>query len=287
MPVYRVVWEFNENNGSTFSEVYYKESTTAELAARVPTALQAARLNLLHPLNTFVRSRTSNADGARETFTRTYNLPGTLDTNAGPLPPGAAIVCTLTGATGGTRKLSLRGTAQSFYLRNAVTGRDEVLPGLQTALDTFFAKLQTGGYGLRQLSPVQKNPVSPYAKNPIVSVNGTAGNGTSVITYTNPIVYAAGNRIVIGGTNKKDVPSLNGHFTILAQAGLTLTIAYQTPNAATILTAGGYLRLETYSAVSVFAGDACGFDHMGTRDTKSPLARSRGARRAARLRLSR
>jgi hypothetical protein len=287
MSTFRVVWDFNENQGTTFSEVYYKSADTPQAAAVVPTALQLARTNLLHPLNVFKRVRVTNADAQRETFPRLLNLVGTLNVDSGPLPPGAAIFCSLTGSAGGSRKLALRGSAQSFYLRSATTGRDVVLPGLDEALKEFFKQLKTAGYGLRKLSPIQTSPLSVYSKNPITSVNGTAANGTSVLTFKNPLVYAAGSRVVIAQVNKKELPSLNGHFPVLDTAGQTITIPYRTPSDATVTTAGGYVRKESYSEVSVFVPGSCDFDHFGTRDTKSPLSNSRGARRAARIRLSR
>lgn len=287
MPTYRVIWEFNSNTGNTFEEVYYREATDANEASRLIPSLQAARLELLHPLNTFIRVRSSNVAQSRDTGLNTLNLAGTYTQTEGPAVAGATIVFNLGAQGSGSRKLWLRGFAGSAYRRSDTTGRDILLPYVDNASKEFFAALKRNGYGIRKLTPIASNPTSVYAKNPIEKVDGTKADGTAIVTYKNALVYAAGQRIVIGGTNKKDVPSLNGHFSVIDQTGKTVTIPYRTPNDAIVLTGGGYLRLETYGATAVFDPALCGFSNLGTRDTKSPLSHSRGARRAARIRLSR
>jgi hypothetical protein len=287
MPTYRVIWEFNESNGSTFEEVFYIDATNAEQAAIVPTALQTARLALLHPLNLWVRVRVSNTQQQRDTFTQVENEAGTFKTLAGPLAVGATVICTLSAQGGGTRKLWLRGCALSVYTRDPVTGRDAPQPFLSKPLVELFKQYAAAKYGIRKLTPINSNPLSLYSKNPIVSVNGTTADGTSVITFKNPLVYPNGSRVVIAGANKKELPSLNGHFSVLNIGASTVTIPYRTPNDATIATGGGYIRQETYGGTNIFNADACGFAYFGTHTSKSPLSNSRGARRASRIRLSR
>lgn len=286
MPTYRVVWEFNMNTGNTFDEVYYREATDANEAAKLIPSLQAARLELLHPLNTFIRVRSSNVAASRDTGINTLNISGTYTNDQGPSVPGATIVFNLGAQGAGTRKLWMRGFASSAYRRDNTTGRDILLSYVDESFKTFAAALKRNGYGLRKLTAISNNPTSVYSKNPIISVDGTVGNGTSVVTYKNAMTYPVPGRVVIGSTSKKDVPGLNGHFSIISQAGATVTIPYSTPNNILTTKAGGYIRQETYGATAVFDPALCGFSNLGTRDTKSPLSNSRGARRARRLRTS-
>ncbi len=284
---YRVVWDFTESNGATFSEVYYIDEENAQAAAQLSDLMKNARLALLHPLNTFKRTRAANVAQSRDSQAIPVNLVGTFNSDTGPLVAGCAIFCILAATGVGSRKLALRGCPESVYGRDSVTGRDAVSGALKTKLTNFFAALQTSKFGMRKLTPVSTNPDSDFFRNPINQVAPGTATGTSILTLNQATNLVKGQRLIIGSASKKDAPSLNGHYSILANAGATLTIPYQTPNGLTLTTVGGYVRKETYTGTSVFVATNCGFDHMGTRDTKGPLSASRGAKRAARLRLSR
>ena len=183
----------------------------------------------VHPLNTFLRIRASNVAQSRETFTRPVNLVGTFDGVEGPLPVGASVILSLAATGAGTRKLWMRGCPSDFYFRDPITGRDSPSAQLKTLLADFFKQLKICLYGIRKLQPVSTNPTSPYYRNPIKTVDGSLLNGTSVVTLAAPPLWAQGQRVVIGATSKKDTPSLNGHFSVIAVAGNTFTIPYQTP----------------------------------------------------------
>lgn len=290
MPAFRIVWEFQESNGASFQEVYYRDANSPSEAAALGNALKIARLNLLHPLNTWQRIRVSQVGSNRITATVAVASIGTAffafgATNQEPLPVGAAIILSLSGAAGGSRKLWLRGCPDTFYNRDATTGRDVVKAELQKALDDFFPQLKKAGYGILRLKPATapgQGVLSPLA---ITQIDGHTTPGQSVLTLAAAPGYPFPGRVIIGRTSQKDVPGLNGHWSLLkAPNGNQITIGYTTPANTVVITNQGYVRSEEYNPVSVFDDKNCGFDHMGTRTSKNPLSRSRGARRAARLR---
>lgn len=283
MNTYRVVAEFAENNGATFEEVYYTDDSNPTNAAKWGPSLIKARLLLLHPLDTLVRIRASQVDAARVTAVNITNLPGTSSPPAfgGPLPVGAAVVCTLTGTTGKSRKLWLRGCTAVDFQRDQTTGKDFPTPTLLAKLQGFFNALKSNSYGIRILKPPSGGVFSKFS---IVSVDGQTVPGQSTLTVQNGGLWPTNTRILIGLASKKDLPALNGQWTIGNGVGNFITIPYRTPRDTIVPGGIAYVRSALYNATDVFDPSRCRFDHMGTRTSKNPLSRSRGARRAARIR---
>jgi hypothetical protein len=284
MATFKVIFEFIEANAAGFNEVYYRDASSAADALKFPSTVISARLALLEQTNTFVRLRSSQADGLRVTSMLPINLKGIITySNSGPAPAGVAIVCGLGGAGGGTRKLWLRGASEAWIERNGQTGADQPRPTLQKNLTTYFTELQNAGFGIRRLSPPAPGPLA-YRK--ILTVDGSRGDGTTDVTLDAPPGYPVPGRVIIGGASKKDLPALNGHFTIIKVNGAVVTIPYVTPNDQKLDGAAAKMRQEVYQALSVFQLSLCAFDHFGTRTTRAPLFHSRGARRAQHLRAS-
>jgi hypothetical protein len=281
MPTYRVVWEYAESNGSGFNEVYYTDAASPAAAATLTNTVGVARLALLHPLNTWLRIRASQVDANRATATRGINLTGTAPGAGGPLPVGSAAVCSLSAVAGGSRKLWLRGIPQVWYKRDGASGIDSPPAALLTALTNWFSLLAGNGYGIRKLAPVG---LGLLAKRKIIQVDGTVQPGTSSVTLDLAPGYPVPGRVLIGGASKKDLPGLNGHWSIQAVLGAVVTIPYQTPQAKLFTGGAATMRQEQYGATSVFNPGGCAFDHFGTRTSRNPLSHSRGARRAARIR---
>jgi len=281
--IFKVVWEFAESNGSTFEEQYWVQADDVVQASKIFTNLRTARLGLLHPLNTWQRIRASDPTANRVTAVNNLGLSGQFPTANSPLPVGASIVCALQGASGGSRKLWMRGSDSSVYLRDKTSGRDIVSPQLKGLLDGLFRALALNSYGIRRLKP-RDNLVLPNFK--VSSVDGTTNDGQAKLTLERAPGWPVPSRVVLGSFSKKDLPALNGHFSVLNVVNNVITIPYQTPNAQKVDTTTGYARLEQYYNLSVFDPNGCAFDHFGTRTSKNPSSRSRGARRAARLRLS-
>ena len=283
MPTYKLVFEYTESNGSSFNEVFYRDAADIATAKVLPFNTVSARLPMLHPLNTLRRIRVSNTTALRDTGTINLNLPGLYGGTSGPLPVGDAAVLALAGVGGGSRKLWMRGIPDAYQFRDTKSGRDAPPPFFVGLLTDYFAALNKDQLGIRRLTPPAAGPLSNFK---IVSVDGTAKNGQSILTFAQAPGFPFPGQIVIGGASKKDLPSLNGVYSIIQNLGLTVVIAYQTPNGLLVLTTTAKARQALYQATAVIDQNACSFDHYGTRTSKNPLSRSRGARRAARLRLS-
>jgi hypothetical protein len=285
MATLRATWQFAENTGATFNEVYYVTASSISSPITSSTT-KNLRLNLLHPLNTLLAIRFSDVDLPRSTRIVTYNQAGLSDGSGGPAVPGDAAVFKLSSSAGGVRSLWMRGFRDAWQTRSGTSGKDIPQPGLINGFNAWIKSMADDGYGLRKVTP-SALPPSPLAPNRIISVapNATRPN-TADVTCVNPINLVANNRVIIGGASKKDLPSLNGRWSLLAVNGNTFTINYQTPQGSTVAGGNGHARQELFSAVNVFTPSACNFAYFGTRATKVPLTHSRGARRAARLRTS-
>jgi hypothetical protein len=281
MATFRIVWEFDENNGATFSEVYYTDAASAAAAAVVGPILFSARLALLHPLNTWRRIRSSQVDQPRITAVVPFNAPGTSVVTGGPLAVGASVVSNLGSNSGKTRKLWMRGCCRGDYTRNNTTGRDDPTADLLTRLNEFYLRLDTNVYGMRTIIP---NGAGLVGKKRITLVDGSLIAGSSSLTIQGIPIYPVGSRVLIGGASLKDLPALNGQWTVLDQTGAVTVIGYETPQRAAIGGGLAYIRAAQYHATDPFAFGKCGFDHMGTRTSRNPLSHSRGARRAVRIR---
>jgi len=288
MPVFRVVWEFSDAGGATFNEVYYVTAMDAKTAATTTGGLSTARCALLHPLVRLVVIRSSQVDANRVTSNVAYNMVGTAvvspDQDAGPSTPGNAIICTLSATPTGSRKLWMRGAPDYYIQRGAASGQDFLASNVKDKLTTFFSKLQANAYGIRVLTPQTGGALSNIK---ILSVDGTVPGGIASVTLAAAPGYAFPSRVIIGGASKKDLPGLNGRWSLAEAPALNVVkIPYQTPQNRLVTGGNGKMRQEVYTGINVFVAENCGFSHFGTRTTKNPSSHSRGARRAVRLRTS-
>jgi hypothetical protein len=297
MGLYKVVWEFNENTGATFSEVYYISSNSAADACAVagPGAAQGsnfqklrdARLALLDTLNNLARVRASNVQALRDTAVNVINLPGTSASGGGPAPAGEAVVLQLTGVPSGQRHLWMRGCPQSFIARDPVSGRDKPPQGLLTGLQNWQPLLNANTYG------ILKHPAT--SKYPIISVYQGLDATTAVIvcvqgSQPNPppwIGMAAPFRVRVSAANIKLVPGINGSFNVLASGSQVvgggtqyLTTVRLSGISATPVAPGGFIAFIGTPTVNIFTSNPKPFAYFGTHATKVPLFHSRGARRA-------
>jgi len=280
MADFKVVWEFDGPGGVSFNEVYYRTATDVSAATAFPGFL-SGRLDLLHPLNRMARIRAASVAGNRVTAVRTVNFAGSAPGDSGPVAPGLAAVCNLTGTPRGRRKLWMRGIPDAFVARSATTGRDLPPAAFQTRLTAFFESLKANDMGLRLLHPVDDNQVSLVN---IVSINGALQPGKAKITTDRPHLAQRGDRVIIRQTDRKLFPGLLGSFTVLERDTNFVIVPYQVAQDENFATAVGKLKLEKYDPVVIFDPPKCGFDHYGTRDTRNSFSHSRGAKRAARIR---
>lgn len=278
---YKVVWTFVEPNGGSFSEIYYATGTNPSDLLPQPPAGVNARLTLLDPSCTWQKIRVANVSGIRSTAQRIVNWGGYATPSTGPSIPGAAMVCNLVGTSGGSRKLWMRGLPGDFVSRGSGTGRDIFSDGIQKAFTAFVTSYSQSGYGLRILQPQTKYTIN--------TVDSSAKNGTALVTFTIPAGGVAPNwtyptRVVIGGADKKTLPGLNGHWTIVTGTANTVTIKYVVANYGVVTGLAGTIKQESYSGVSLFAPNLSQPAYWGTHTTRNPITNSRGARRASRIR---
>lgn len=281
MAEFNVTWEFRENNGASFNETYSVIESTIARAAALGSRLAAARLALLDPLNTFLAVRAAAVDATRVTTVAIKNFIGTSPGGSGPLPVGASIILNLGGATGGSRRLWMRGGSGGDYLRDAQTGRDKVTASLNSRITEFIAALADAKYGIRTLVKPDGNQVK-YQQ--ITSIDGATVPGQAILTLDAPPPFAVNDNVIISQTSKKDYPALAGVFRVLKIAGALVTIKYRTPGDAIHAGQIGRIKKQSFNTISVINPNASGFRNFGTRASKNPLSSSRGARRAARLR---
>jgi hypothetical protein len=139
-------------------------------------------------------------------------------------------------------------------------------------------------YGIITLSPNRQ-------RYPIASVAGTGETGLALVTYTVPAgavapVLANKTRVIIGGADKKTLPSFNGYFTVINAGVNTFNAYYQTPGGANVVNNCGYFSLASFNSLSIINPANYQFLYFGEHSTKNPVGPSRGSRRAARIRLS-
>jgi hypothetical protein len=290
MATFKVTWQFVGVSGYQWNEVFYKDASSAvDATSTYPAGVAAARLAFLHPLNKLVGIRAAQVGASRVTAFSPVNLNGTAVSlgdalDLGPSAAGDTIVCSLSGATSGSRKIWTRGAPDQWMSRSSLSGADILFPTVASTLATWFSAIEANGYGLHQLSPQTPGPLQNIK---ILSVDGSRKDGTSDITLQLAPGYPFPARVIIGGASKKDLPALNGRWSLSKTvAGTVITIPYQTPNGIVVTGGNGQCRQEQYQATIVFSAIKCNFLNFGTRTTKNPLTRSRGARRAVRIRTS-
>lgn len=286
MALFKQVWTFNGPSG-IWSDVWYRAATNFQEASTIGADLIAQRVSLLHPVNRFKKVRVSTIAGIRQSVVIPINVRGTGNPTAAI--PGAnfpaneveSVTCNLgSAAFPSSRRWWLRGTPELAVFRQP-DGTPLVNPAFQMALNGFFLKLEQRNYVILARERVGNAQVFI---NKLLSVDGTAANGLSVLTLDLNAGVDVGNMITIAQANPKDVPALNGNFKVLAVLGKTITVQYTTPGNRLIPTLTGYVKKLVYSETAVISAALCGFNSLGGRKTKNAVTGSRGARSAKRIR---
>lgn len=279
--IFKVQYQYAGGGGDSWSEVYYATATNPSDLLPVSTGFYTGRRAILDPTCSIQRVRVSNVTGLRNTAVRVLNWPGTATTGGGPSAPGAAAVFNLVGATGGSRKLWLRGIPNGLIVQNVISGMPLPPGGLTANFNYMMIGLQSYGFGIRQLQFAQKFFIS--------SVNASTQPGQAVVTYVvppnvSPPSVAANSRLIIATADKKTLPGINGQWTVLTTGTNSFTIRYQVALNGNILQNCGYFKMVNYSGVSIFDPKLSSFAYYGTHTTRSSFTNSRGARRAQRIR---
>src|SRR5215831_14120267 len=249
MPTFRVTWQFLDAQSAGWNEVYYKEASNLA-GARPSLATIKARLNLLNSLNTLLRIRFAQADANRVTDQEPQVLFGTDVDSSGPAVAGDAVIHQLGAITGGTRKLWMRGCSARAFQRNPATGLPAFPSWLVNRSEDFYKALIADGFGLRL---VQTQRAGPLQNIKITQVDGSRKDGTSDVTLFSPPGYPFPSRVIIGGTNRKDLPALNGRWSILKlPVANVVTIPYQTPEGNIIVGGNAHMRQEIFDPTHPF-----------------------------------
>lgn len=289
MAIFKEVWQFSSpgiTGASVWSEVYYSSSGSLAFAAAFGQNFLAKRLALLHPINILNKIRLSDIANPRATTLVTIGQSGTGLPTLTPAPIDSAIICNLASTVApGRRKLWLRGWigAGGGYggdgYRGSQTGSDFFSSIFKANLAAWFGKLQDNGYIVLVR---QKANVVGFTPFYVSKVDGTAGNGYSVITTNGATGFAIGSQAIFARFSKKDFPALNGVFTVVNAAGNQITIPYVTPENQALIPTTGYVRQLGYLSTAVIDASISGPTFITGRKSKGPFSGSRGAKSATR-----
>jgi hypothetical protein len=292
MPDYKIVSSYTSDQGDSFTETWYATKSSFDAVQNAFDSTVSSRLAMLNDDYTFRQVRFIQLDGSRLTSFLVYNsighngdaLGGVTGgaANQRPAPAGTAILCLISADNRKTRHLWLRGINQGDVEINASNGLWVEHPNFINSFRDYRQVLKAAGMGLRSLK--SKDPLNnPIQK--ISKVDGSRGDGSTDVTTIGAVIMDATQRVIITRASKKDLPGLNGRFQVLKQVGNVITIPYNTPANAVIQTAAlGYVHGEQYAPISVIDPLSSFSLRVVTRDTKNGLTRSRGARRAVRVR---
>jgi hypothetical protein len=281
----KVVWSFSGPLGAAWNEVYFRSVSQLTDALTIPVAAANARLWLLHPSCIWQSISVADVNATRVTSNRRLNWPGQYpgglaETDYGS-PAELSMVCQFAGAAGGSRKLWMRGIPQPLVGTDPASGVSIFGAATRNQFAAFVQSLAAGNYGIRTLKQSTRYAVASVAA-------GTAP-ATTVVTYTIPaggvpLPTVAGQTVILRQADRKQFPAMLGTFTALNVGSNTITIRYQLPTSTPGNSNLGYSRAAGYNDVSVFNPALCAPAYWGSHATRVFTQRSRGARRAARIR---
>jgi len=284
MPLFQEIWQFRANSGAKWNEVHYCVAANLAAAAKYSDAFVKRRTDLMHETCTWAKVRcTQVGDPSVHTLVN-INKNGTWPFESAPANPGEAAVISLSSTVrAGTRRLWMRGLPEEAVKFNNVTGRSYLDPKWQAVLTLWIQGIANvnNEYAIKKKKVGAGNGI---IKTRILSVNGTAGNGTSILTLKDNPLIVADNYIEIVKADQKLLPGLKGPFKVLAAAGTSITIQYSTPGNAEIEPQTAMGSKLAYWEDATISAAASGFNFGGVRKTKNDATGSRGARSAQRIR---
>lgn len=283
---FRQIWTYTDPNGAFWTESFFVGTGPIAAVAAKVAVLLPVRLPMLYPTATLRLVRTSDLDNPRSVIETIVNLPGLAPSSAGPADQNAAVVWDLHSSGGLRRKWWMRGAPADFFKRDPLTGRNTPPAVMLTAFAAFILAASTAGYGIRALKRAKDRTPPGYVT---VTLATQVSAGVTELTLTDGTLVwpgAPGGRVILSLFSQKDLPRLNGHYTLVGSSAGKIRVAYQLPWAGPIPTPGGRVSSEAFQDVDTFAPLLCQFDHYGSHDTRDDFFSSRGSRRAGRIRLS-
>lgn len=290
MPLYKTVFSFisSGTGGGRWSEVYYRaKATLAEAANFTPLTIDR-RLAILNNVSTWTKVRVSQVGAPRITTTVTINrigLPG-FSTSAPENTGESHVIVLASSARPATRRLWLRGLYTGNQFRNSLTGNWELGPLANARINSWVNQLGSANFSGAILARKPAGVDGIINRN-IVQIDGTAADGTSIITLDGDALVLAGGQLAISGVSDRRLPGLAGSFTVLASATPNYTINYAVPTNAVIIPTRGTVRKLEYYEDALIDRDISGWAYGGVRQTKNDFTGSRGAFRKQNTRKSR
>lgn len=290
MPLFKEVWQYESKPSGFWSEVFHSSSSDITAAARFTPGELTKRLVLLDDSNKLRKIRVSSVLPPFRSLEFPVNRLGSLGKGVvveggGPANlDEAAVVRLVSSARPSKRNWWMRGLSEEDVFRVAVTGETHLFPGFLERLNGFLQFLAANNYVVLTR---KKDGEGGVIKRQLLSVDGTAGDGTSVLTFPASPGVAAGDRLEIRQANPKLLPGLNGPFEVLGRQGddpLKPIVRYRTPADALITQTLAYALKIEYWDDAVINAALSGFAYLGSRRSKNVSTGSRGARKAIRLR---
>jgi hypothetical protein len=282
MPDFRYTFYLSSPSGGKWSDVFYRASSDLDQASLTMSSFLNRRCELLHSLNSIKKVRISQVDKPRVSTIKQINRGG-ANNDGGPAATSWAIVCNIgSTAVPSSRRWWCRGFPQVVAFRDPASGVDVILPGYLESLRSFFVMLQKDSW---QIEPIQRVGVGGVNPVRIINVDGTFGNGITVLTTKLPHNLVQNDICIIQQMNKKDFPALNGRFKVLdAPTATTLDVQYRVAGNLNIPAVVGQVKKLVYVTGAIVNANSCGFSFIGERKSKNDLTGSRGARSAQRVR---
>lgn len=284
MALFQETWQFQGLGGAKWNEVYYSVQGSLESASQFSAAFIKKRTDCLHAAFTWTKVRiTQVLDKSVHTLVN-INAPGTVAGVEAPANPGEAAVINLASSIrSGNRKLWMRGLPENAINFSSTTGRSVLNPAFEGNLRTFINGICAPGYTYA-IKRKKTGIANGIVKTRVLQVDGTAANGTSIITTKDAHLLVEGNYVEFTTMEPKLFPGLRGPFKVLGTNGLTFTVQYSVPQNELIKSDTGYSAKLSYWEDAVINPAISGFSYGGVRRTKNDGTGSRGARRAQRLR---
>lgn len=286
---YKVVCSFIAAGSGPWTEVYYVQASTAFAACQQTNNVMRARTPILYTLCYLRKIQAFNTTPIRDTANLVLNIQGTYVSliNNQPAVNGAAAIVSL--PTVGSKSVLhwWGGLPAELVNINGNTGLPNPPAPLINAIRSFTNYANQNSLGSRTIVQNPKFTLTKVTYNSATGVSTVSYNiGTTQVA---PILTNT-SRVIIGLTSKKDLPGINGHWSITGfvngAAGGTgsFDIRYIPPSSETPVPCSGYFKVEGYSAANPFIAFQGNLQSYGTHTRKNVFSNSRGAKHANRIR---
>lgn len=286
-PPIKHTWIFFDSVGARWDEEYWCNASSARTSlGPLEPAVINKRLAFLHPTCKLRMIQAAEYQGNRTTWERIYNLGGLpmADPTVGPDLTASAIYWRLVGTNGGRRFVAFRGLPDNAIARNPVSGFAVVGDLVRPLIEAWVVQAAALGYGInfRKRKSVADNTDTRL----VINVDGTDAAGSLLVTLDSVAGYNNGDRVRLAGFDPKQFNGLDGEYYITNVSDTTFNIAYTPPSMTNFGNVGATARRIVQEAISVINPNTkySNFSHFNQHQTKSDFTRTRGARRAKRIR---